>query len=81
MVNDKTKLENAKYYTEPYTKIKYIASYEDDFLNLVEYNNMEEKVYEGRANNAFKYYGFAKTYFENGLYYFDFFIIRNIQKV
>jgi len=25
MVNDKTKLENAKYYTEPYTKIKYIV--------------------------------------------------------
>lgn len=61
-------LKNQKIYWQD-TKIKYIASYEDDFLNLVEYNNMEEKVYEGRANNAFKYYGFGKFYLNNELKY------------
>ena len=44
-------LKNQKIYWQD-NKIKYIASYDNDELNLIEYNNIEEKIYEGKANNA-----------------------------
>ena len=61
-------LKNQKIYWQD-NKIKYIVSYEVDYLALVEYNNIEEKIYEGRANNAFKYYGLGKLYSNNQLEY------------
>ena len=61
-------LKNQKIYWQE-TKIKYNATYENDFLNLVEYNNIEEKIYEGRANNTFKYYGFGKLYSNDQIKY------------
>ena len=61
-------LSNQKIYWQD-NKIKYIVSYETDHLTLIEYNNVEEKIYEGRANNALKYYGLGKLYANNQLKY------------
>ena len=61
-------LKNQKIYWQD-NKIKYIASYDNNELNLIEYNNIEEKIYEGKANNAFKYYGLGKLYSNNQLQY------------
>lgn len=50
-------------------KIRYKACYLEDFVNLLEYNNREEKIYEGRANSSFKYFGLGKLYRNNQLIY------------
>jgi antitoxin component YwqK of YwqJK toxin-antitoxin module len=50
-------------------KLRYKACYIDDYVNLIEYNNHEEKIYEGRSNSAFRYFGLGKLYRNNQLIY------------
>ena len=59
------------YWTD--NKLKYDVTYIEDYINLLEYNNLEEKIYEGRANTAFKYFGLGKLYQNNQLKYDGYF--------
>ena len=61
-------ISNQKIYWQD-NKVKYIVSYETDYCTLIEFNNLEEKIYEGRANNTLKYYGLGKLYENNQLKY------------
>lgn len=50
-------------------KLKYDITYIEDYIDLIEFNNNEEKIYEGRANIGLKYFGFGKLYRNNALIY------------
>ena len=54
-------------------KLKYDIIYIEDYINLIEYNNIDEKIYEGRANTALKYFGLGKLYQNNQLKYDGYF--------
>lgn len=50
-------------------KLRYDITYVEDYINLIEYNNNEEKIYEGRANVGLKYFGYGKLFRNNTLIY------------
>ena len=54
-------------------KIRYNITYVEDFINLIEYDNYENKIYEGRANVGLKYFGLGKLYRNNQLIYDGYF--------
>ena len=50
-------------------RLRYDITYIEDYLNLIEYNNRDEKLYEGRANVGLKYFGLGKLFRNNQLIY------------